>query len=81
MMLFNFIVLFLSLLWGAGMVVCWRMGFRDGIAAGKNEPLDRIIYPAAKREKTTPEQARLDNILANIDAYDGTERGQREVEP
>ena len=79
MMLFNFILLFLSLLWGVGMVFCWRMGFWDGMAAEKNEPLCRILHPVAKREKATPEQARLDDILANIDAYDGTERGQKEV--
>ncbi len=78
-MYYNLIFVAFSLLWGVGMVLCWRLGLRDGLAAGRGEEPKPLLRPAAKREKTTPEQARLDDILANIDAYDGTERGQREV--
>ena len=80
-MLFDLIFAVLSLLWGMGMVLCWRLGLRDGMAAGKGRELPAVIRPTTQVEPFTPEQVRLDNILANIDAYDGTERGQREVEP
>ena len=78
-MLFDLIFAVLSLLWGMGMVLCWRLGLRDGMAAGKGKDLPTVIRPTTKTDPFTPEQVRLDNILANIDAYDGTERGQREV--
>mgnify|MGYP000071026695 FL=1 len=57
-------------------VHCYRMGLRDGMhmQAGKvPEPVQMPVKATVKRAD------KYDAILANIDAYDGTGKGQRVV--
>ena len=57
-------------------VHCYRMGLRDGMhmQAGKvPEPVQMPVKATVKRTD------KYDAILANIDAYDGTGKGQRVV--
>lgn len=57
-------------------VHCYRMGLRDGMhmQAGKvPEPVQMPVKATVKRTD------KYDTILANIDAYDGTGKGQRVV--
>ena len=73
MTLFEMGLLLLATAWGAG------LGLRDGLRAGRGKAPEVILSPQAKADKPTPEQRRYDAILANIDAYDGTANGQKEV--
>ena len=74
-------------------IVSICIGFFYGYKLGKNEeiekPTERIKeivenHKEKKQEKRNAEQERkevekLNNILQNIDSYDGTNRNQREV--
>ena len=57
----------------------YRQGIKDGMRMkdGK-EPVDIIKKPVTK-PKESKEIKRLNAILANIDSYDGTAAGQKEV--
>ena len=81
MTLFDIAVLAAALVWGAGLVWCYRLGLRDGLRAARGEAPVPVGTGGgrAKAGQPTAEQKRYDAILANIDAYDGTEKGQREV--
>lgn len=79
MTLFEMGLLLLATAWGAGLALCYRLGLRDGLRAGRGKAPEVILSPQAKADKPTPEQRRYDAILANIDAYDGTANGQKEV--
>ena len=56
-----------------------------GISLGGNveKPEEKPVFfnipKKKKKPKTTPEQETAMAILANIDAYDGTSNGQREI--
>ena len=61
---------------------CYESAVRFGMETGGNEqpvtPLFNIPEDKPK-PKMTPEEDRTYQILANIDRYDGTSRGQEEV--
>lgn len=79
MTLFEMSLLLLATAWGMGLALCYRLGLRDGLRAGQGEAPRLLSQGTAKTGPVPPEQKRYDAILANIDAYDGTARGQREV--
>ena len=79
MTLFEIGLFLLATAWGAGLALCYRLGLRDGLRAGRGEAPRLLPQRAAKAGPVPLEQQRYDAILANIDAYDGTARGQREV--
>jgi hypothetical protein len=66
-------------------MACFLMGARVGQAVAKGEKVELPINPmlSAKERQTKQEaefeQNRLDTILHNIDRYDGTSDGQKEV--
>lgn len=66
---------------GGMLLACYRQGWRDGRAVertGEPEPLLQLT--AKEGEAKLEEQARFDALLANIEAYDGSGVGQREIE-
>lgn len=67
-------------------IACFVIGARVGQKVQKNEPIELpSIDPFkahAEREaqkKAKAEQERLEAILRNVEAYDGTSKGQKEV--
>ena len=64
-----------------GAIVAYRCGVRDGRALDKGEPLPPAVRLPAKKETQSAENARWDTILANLEAYDGSSTGQKEVPP
>ncbi len=71
---------------GAVNIFCFLIGAKVGQAVVKGEkvempsidPLKAVREHEAKRE-AQKEQDRLNAILRNIEAYDGTGRGQEEI--
>ena len=67
----------------ASNIVCFIIGAKVGQAVSKGEkietpdPLKAYREREAKRE-AQKEQNRLDAIMQNIEAYDGTSNGQRD---
>lgn len=63
---------FITVFWALGAVLLYRLGLGDGqrMAQGGG------IVPRPGEEKAS----RWDKILDNINRYNGTNRGQREVE-
>jgi hypothetical protein len=75
-----------------GLLFLWayRLGLKDGRAIKEDKPLTEIKLPElpklkSKKEKEQEEKAkkeidRLGTIMSNIDNYNGTSIGQKEVE-
>lgn len=59
-------------------VAVYRAGFSDGRGKEGNIPQKPIIH-LPKKAKTAENTPYYDDILSNIDAYDGTETGQKKV--
>lgn len=57
-------------------VAVYRAGFADG--RGK-DVIQKPIVHLPKKAKTAENTPYYDDIMANINAYDGTETGQKEV--
>lgn len=75
----------LILAMGLVCMACFLMGAKVGQAVAKGEEVKLPINPllAAKERQTKQEaefeQSRLNTILQNIDRYDGTSDGQKDV--
>jgi hypothetical protein len=70
----------------ASNIVCFMIGAKVGQAVSKGEevklpnlnPLEAVREHNAKKEAKY-QQSRLDTILGNIDSYDGTGSGQKDI--
>lgn len=71
--------LLLALLPAALCLWAYRQGLRDGMGKAGGKPPAPIVRPRGKQPKETPEERRLRQIMANVEAYDGTSKGQKEV--
>lgn len=67
-------------------MLCFMLGARVGQKVIKGEPIEmpkidpmRAVKERQDRRAAEAEQERYDAILRNIEAYDGTERGQEDV--
>lgn len=76
----------LVLITGALCVACFFIGAKVGQAASKGEPIElpkvdplKPIKEHQDRKQAKAEQDRYDAILRNIENYDGTEAGQKDV--
>ena len=76
----------LMLIMGAYGVVCFVIGAKVGQKVVKGEPIDlpeinpmEIVREHKAKKKAEEEQDRRDVILRNIEAYDGTANGQKDV--
>ena len=60
--------------------MCYRAGLRDGLAVSRNTDPGPVL---PERKPNPPEETeqdkRIDAILANVEAYDGTGIGQEDV--
>lgn len=67
-----------SLMVALGIAVCWSMisCYRAGLRDGKGDPPAPLFRVKKGKVET---DARLDAVLDNIDSYDGTSAGQKEV--
>lgn len=74
------------LIWAAYGVGCFVIGARVGQKVVNNEPIElpkvnpmEKIREHRERKETEKQQEWKDAVLRNIEAYDGTANGQRDV--
>lgn len=67
-------------------VVCFLTGAKVGQTVSKGEPIKmpsvnpvEAVRGHRERKEAEREQDRIDTILRNIEAYDGTAKGQEDV--
>ena len=67
-------------------ILCFIVGAKVGQAVSKGEKVEmpkvnpiQEIREAAERKEAKRKQGRIDAILQNIDNYDGTSAGQRDI--
>lgn len=80
------LVLILALVNGTLNVVCFFVGAKVGQKVVKGEPIElpsinpmEAIREAQDKREAEREQRKLDTILQNIETYDGTGNGQKDV--
>ena len=61
--------------------LCLGIGFYFGFKIGETKKLPKLKKKEEKQieEKESKEAKRLNRVLANLDRYDGTDKGQEEV--
>jgi hypothetical protein len=71
---------------GALNIACFFIGAKLGQKVAKDEPIEtpnlnpvQMIQAHREKKQAEREKKRIDIIMANIDAYDGTSKGQQEV--
>lgn len=76
------------LIMGIVNVLCFIIGAKVGLAVKKDKPIEeefRTVNPIEgiknrkNRKESQKEQDRLDAIMQNIESYDGTSIGQRDI--
>lgn len=77
-MLFEIGFIILALLCPLLVLIAYRQGVKDRQSIDRGEAIQPVI-PAHKRREASIEDVRLQTLLNNINAYDGTERGQTEI--
>ena len=55
------------------------LAFIEGMKCAKSDVKEPNLPKIRKKPKQTAENARLNDILSNIQAYDGTSNGQKEI--
>lgn len=72
---------------GALNIVCFFVGAKVGQTVNKGEPLEapglnpmQAIREARERKEARREQSKFDTIMQNVEVYDGTGAGQKDVE-
>ena len=70
----------------ASNIVCFIIGAKVGQAVSKGETIEtptlnpmKAIREHREREEAEREQSRIDTLMRNIEAYDGTANGQEDV--
>lgn len=70
----------------ASNIVCFTIGAKVGQAVSKGETIEtptlnpmKAIREHREREEAEREQSRIDTLMRNIEAYDGTSSGQEDV--
>lgn len=77
-MLYDIGFVLLSILSPILVLVAYRQGVKDRIQQDKKEPL-QPFFNLPKSSKMSKEDRQTQTILDNIDAYDGTGAGQKDV--
>lgn len=65
--------------WGIVLLISYRMGIMDGRESRKNGEFKPIIPLKKKKHSSSKEQERTNAVLENIDNYNGTPEGQKEI--
>lgn len=67
-------------------IVCFLIGAKVGQTTSNGEPIElpslnpmKAIREHQEKKQAEREQDRFDTLMHNIDAYDGTSNGQKEV--
>lgn len=63
-------------------LLAYRQGLRDGQKIQQGVPLPSTpvtLFPASRKQESSIEDVRMRTLINNINAYDGTERGQAEI--
>lgn len=67
-------------------IACFIVGAKVGQAVSKGETIQtpeinpvKVIQEQKDKRQARWEQSKLDTILENIESYDGTSRGQKDV--
>lgn len=78
-MLFNIGLAAAAVLWPLILFLAYRIGLRDGQRLEKGMEIKPL--PSAPKRPAGPgmEDRRLQALMDNINAYDGTERGQQDI--
>jgi len=80
--LYNLIIIFLILLIP---IMCllvffsYRQGLKDGRCVKEEKQLDSVINLPRKKLEVSPEVKKLNTIMDNINNYNGSPAGQKEV--
>ena len=76
----------LLIVMGVVNILCFIIGAKVGQTVSKGEKVEmptlnplKAIEEAQERKEAKREQDRISTIMANIDSYDGTGYGQKEV--
>ena len=77
-MLYDIGFVLLSILSPILVLVAYRQGVKDRIQQDNKEPL-QPFFSVPKSSKMSKEDRQAQTILDNIDAYDGTGAGQKDV--
>lgn len=73
---------------GVAMIACFITGAKVGLAVRKDKPIDeefQAVNPIEKfkqhkvKRENQKEQDRLEAVMQNIESYDGTSIGQRDI--
>jgi hypothetical protein len=62
-----------------GVFFSYRQGLKDGKRIENNEELKPILKPPKKAVKESDEERRAKILFDNVNNYDGTAKGQKEV--
>lgn len=78
--------IFIILTVGALNVVCFFVGAKVGQTVAKGEKIEtptinpmKAMREHQSKKEAEAEQNRIDTIMQNIDSYDGTSNGQKDV--
>lgn len=70
----------------ASNIVCFIIGAKVGQTVSKGETIEtptlnpmKAIREHREREEAEREQSRIDTLMRNIEAYDGTANGQEDI--
>ena len=77
-MLYDIGFVLLSILSPILVLIAYRQGVKDRIQQDNKEPL-QPFFNLPKSSKMSKEDIQVQTILDNIDAYDGTGAGQKDV--
>jgi hypothetical protein len=77
-MLYDIGFVLLALISPVLVMIAYRQGVKDRIQQDKSEPL-QPFFNVTHSPKQSREDTRIQTILDNINSYDGTERGQKDV--
>ena len=78
-MLFDIGFILLAFIAPVLVFVSYRQGIRDRQKINKDEPLTPVIKLPKRKERASKDDLKYSQLLKNIDNYDGTANGQKEV--
>ncbi len=80
------ILLSILLIFAVSNIVCLIIGTKLGQTVAKGEPVElpsvnplKVIREREERREAKAEAERVETIMQNIEGYDGTSRGQKDV--
>ena len=77
-------VIILTIVIGTLNIACFFIGAKIGSAVAKGESIEtpspiKAVHEYKEHREQSKRQRKIDTIMENIDNYDGTEIGQKEI--